>query len=299
MKRLIFQAFVVFGLALTIVGCDEDVLQDPTFRQWCGDKLCSWTLEAGTIRRAPTWHRDDYGVEFNDTPTIISQVVVDKNPKCLLFTTVADVDPRAQMTVEIDFNDDGSTDYVWPVPSASWRQVQTLVSAPEAYKGFKFTIKKSGPGRAVLAQMRVQSTDSCNRATAVRLKNLALGETCGDSSECTSGVCCSGTFFVAPVCSTCCDSRLPCKGEGCHGDCAANQRCDKGEKDEDTARSWLTCRTLLDSGQPCRAGTDCASNECIPSTEHKALLPPDGGCAPDASPEECGPEILYGGYVCK
>jgi hypothetical protein len=216
-----------------------------------------------------------------------------------LFTTVADVDPRAQMTVEIDFNDDGSTDYVWPVPSASWRQVQTLVSAPRAYTGFKFTLKKSGPGRAVLAQMRVQSTDACDSKNAVKLHDLALGETCGESSECSSGVCCSGSFFTPAVCSLCCDARLPCKGEGCHGDCAANQRCDKAEKDEDTGRAWLSCRTLLGSGQPCRNYTDCASNACVQSTAHEALLPPDGGCSPGATPEECGPEILYGGYVCK
>src|SRR5262245_25445423 len=133
MKRLVFQLLLVLGLALTVVGCDVDVLQDPTFRQWCGEKLCSWSLDEGSIRRAPTWHRDDYGVDFVDTPTIISQIVADTSPQCLLFTTVADVDPTAQMTVEIDFNNDGTADYVWAVPSAAWREVKTLVSAPLAY----------------------------------------------------------------------------------------------------------------------------------------------------------------------
>jgi len=273
------------------------VLEDPTFRQWCGDRLCSWALEAGAVRRAPTWHEEDYGVEFTATPTVISQVV-DQNPSCLLFTTVADVDPRAQVTVEIDFNDDGSTDYTWAVPSASWRQVQTLVTAPLGYSGFKFTIRKSGSGRAVLAQMRVQSTKGCDKRAAVKLVNLELGEACGDSSDCKSGVCCTGVFSPA-VCSNCCSPTLPCKGEGCNGSCPGNQRCDAVGRNEETARSWLTCRVLFEPGHACANDHDCASNACVQSTAHHAWLPPPGGCAPGSPAEECGPEIAWGQYVCK
>jgi hypothetical protein len=53
--------FFVVSLALLcagvfVVGCD-DVVKDATFRMWCGENLCEWTTEAGSIRRAPTWHK--------------------------------------------------------------------------------------------------------------------------------------------------------------------------------------------------------------------------------------------------
>src|SRR5688572_27790724 len=106
MKRIFLFALLLSMLGVLIAGCD-DVVDDPTFRMWCGESLCSWKLEAGSIRRAPTWHKKDHGVEFEATPTIISQDTT-KSPKCLEFTTIADVEPGAQMTIGVDFNRDGT-----------------------------------------------------------------------------------------------------------------------------------------------------------------------------------------------
>src|SRR5690606_31309933 len=176
-----------------------DVVKDATFRTWCGESLCEWTTEAGSIRKAPTWHRKDFGVELVDTPTVISQVT-DKTPRCLEFTTVADVDPSAQVTIGLDFDDDGIIDHEHPVAATGWREARTLVTAPAAYASVRVVISKKGAGRAVLAQMRVQGRDTCT-APPLELRDLPLGARCataGRGAECASGVCCEG------MCAECC-----------------------------------------------------------------------------------------------
>lgn len=293
----IVRAAMLLALALVVVGCEDDLLNDPTFRQWCGDKLCSWTLESGKVQRAPTWHRDDYGVEFVDAPTAISQVV-DKSAKCLLFTSVANVDPVAQMTVEIDFNDDGSTDYVWPVPSAAWREVQTLITAPPAYSGFKITVRKAGSGHAVLAQMRLQSVDECDAGAAVKLQHLALGTTCGDADSCESGVCCRAAFGFS-VCSECCSAGLTCLGPRCASACSADQRCDDTVEDPTSGKVWLACRALLPKGARCRTSSECQSGFCTPSRKsaERGVMHP--GCAKGSAATDCAPETDDGGNRCQ
>ena len=39
-----------FGLVTLGGDCDGDIVQDPTFRDWCGDTLCAWHLDAGAVR---------------------------------------------------------------------------------------------------------------------------------------------------------------------------------------------------------------------------------------------------------
>ena len=195
-KRLLFCSIPV---AAVLVACEDDLVEDATFRMWCGDdRLCAWNLDAGRIRRAPTWHKNDPGVELLDTPTAISQVV-DKSTKCLAFTTIADVEASAQVTVGIDFDDDGTIDHEQPIAATGFREVKTLVTAPVRYASFRVIVTKKGQGRAVLAQMRIQSAGGCT-APPLRLRDRPLGAPCaqGEPSECRSGVCCEG------VCAECC-----------------------------------------------------------------------------------------------
>ena len=37
--------------------CEGDIVQDPTFRDWCGDSLCAWHLDAGHVAQAPDVER--------------------------------------------------------------------------------------------------------------------------------------------------------------------------------------------------------------------------------------------------
>ena len=56
-----------FGLVTLGGDCDGDIVQDPTFRDWCGDSLCAWHLDDGKVQPVPTWNADDLGVSFVET----------------------------------------------------------------------------------------------------------------------------------------------------------------------------------------------------------------------------------------
>jgi hypothetical protein len=252
--------------AAVLVACD-DVVSDPTFREWCGDTLCAWKLEEGHISRAPTWTDKDYGVAFLDTPTTISQEVT-QSPTCLKFSTIADIDPAAQMEVAIDFDRDGTIDAHQPIASAQWTEVTTLVTAPATYDGFTLYVKKEGTGNAVLAQFRVQSSTDCT-AAAIPLGHLPIGDRCDPSSAtaCETGICCEG------MCAECC-SDTDCHGASTTdggGDAGAGNICRAITVPEPQAFgvSIPTAPKQCNpgdhhhaSGAPCIANDDCTSGTC-------------------------------------
>ncbi len=265
MTRARTRTLVALALALAglVVACDEDVLQDPNFHLWCGDHLCSWELEQGHVKRIPTWHEDDYGVELVDTPTAMSQLS-HESPNCLRFTTVARIDERAQVTLDVDFDDDGSVDFSYPIPTSDWHQVETLITPPPGYSGARFRVVKHGSGVAQLAMLRVQSTTGCAPAQAVHLHDLPIGERCGgDGTECKGGLCCFG------VCSECCPDAQLCAGPSCaaHAACAGSATCamEPGATADFFSPFPLQCapgQHLGAAGAPCILDTDCASSSC-------------------------------------
>jgi hypothetical protein len=292
---------------LLAAGCDHDLIDDATFRLGCGDSLCAWSLDAGHVRRAPTWHKNDHGVELVDTPTTISQVLKD-TARCLKFTTVADVDASAQVTVGIDINSDGELDYEQPIAAVGFREVKTEVTAPRTPSLImpRISITKKGHGKAVLAQIRLQGNDDCT-APALRLKNRPLGDSCtqGDPSECASGVCCEG------ICAECCvDPQAPdfLDHNGRLVDttprrvaCPGNGVCER--RDVERFRGIfqveevvpLQCdpgRRLRSAGAVCLADDDCASNTC----EGASSLADRGGDKPgDPRPACEQPDFLDAG----
>jgi hypothetical protein len=296
----------LFVLALAVLagvlatGC-EDVVKDATFRTWCGENLCEWTTEEGSIRRAPTWHRKDFGVELVDAPTVISQTT-DKTPRCLEFTTIADVDPAAQVTIGLDFDDDGSIDHEQPIAATGWRESKTLVTTPLAFSKIRFVIAKKGVGRAVLAQMRVQASDSCT-AAPVQLRDLPLGAPCAASAggaECTSGACCEG------LCAECC---VPSEGQvDFHGEivhdapaaCSGDARCTRYAPDAGASPFLPGVVPFMcdpqsgerPAGAPCLTGEDCASGACEGARSEalsfeRGLEPCSGADFPDAGQPDC------------
>ncbi len=268
-RRAARSVLVLAGLGLSLAACEEDLLNDPTFRTWCGDdKLCAWDIDAGRISRVPTWHEDDGGVSMLETPTVIGQTLK-SSPKCLAFTMVADVEARAQVSIEIDFNGDGKVDWTYPVPEVRWRQWQTLITAPKAYRHARFSIRKAGTGRAVIAEMRLVSKDKCAEGAKVELRDLPIGSACGSGAECRSGICCGdprNTALVGPpVCSECCPGGTVCDGAGCGATACtgAGQKC--GAPRCMLLASPFLCNAQLRTGAtgaPCADGTDCASGVC-------------------------------------
>jgi hypothetical protein len=253
-------AFGALGalILLRADSCDGDLLQDPTFKEWCGEELCSWTTEAGAVRRAATWHESDTGVEFVGTPARISQLTT-RTATCIEFTAVADVAPEAQVTLTIDLGDDSRADYTYTVPSARFREVKTRVPvAPSAL--MRVALEKRGSGRAVLAQIRLQSLPEaqCGGVPPVVREAAPNGARAGSARECASGVLCVGR------CAACCPYAKGslCDGETCARACAVGT-CE--------ARDGISLCAVpggrAGAGAACLDGTMCASGTCDGATQ--------------------------------
>jgi hypothetical protein len=58
------------GWILAVVGafvaCRDELISDPSFDVWCGNKLCSPWEATGDVSRVKTWHEKDFGIELGD-----------------------------------------------------------------------------------------------------------------------------------------------------------------------------------------------------------------------------------------
>ncbi|AKU97270.1 hypothetical protein AKJ09_03934 [Labilithrix luteola] len=278
MKRTsrIFVATAGILLVGTIAACDDDLIDDATFRLWDGDKLASWTLEQGSVRKAPTWHPNDYGVELLDTPTVISQVSKSSSrPTCIAFTTMADVDASAQVWLGVDFNADGTIDVEQPIAATDFHVSENLIKAPLNYGAIRFVISKKGTGHAVLAEIRAVSDTRCT-GSPLELHDQALGTACGSDDQCASTLCCSG------ICAECCKADATCGLGTCKQTAvsippgawapAAILQCNPGAHNRA-------------SGMACLFDADCTSGTC-----QNAELTSISNLVPDAGPA-CTPSV--------
>ena len=254
MKRTLW-GLPIFILALATLGadCEGNVVKDPTFRDWCGNALCSWHTDFGQIQAVPTWNADDLGVSFLDGPqgTEISQVTDEDQATCLLFTSVGNIDASAQMTVSVDFDNDGTVDFSAPIGAARWKSVQMEITAPSAYQGITFYVKKAGTGTAVLAEMRITSSTGCS-APPPSLHDLRLGEACSGANQCAAGLVCGRGADGGPELCSQCSPQSPCPG---------GVPCQRAS--EFLPFQCAPGAALGQPGVPCLANGDCASGVCV------------------------------------
>jgi hypothetical protein len=220
----------VAGLVSTLsllVACRE-LIGDPSFDRWCGDMLCDWQLDAGRIERTETWHARDYAVDFTEKGTQISQLSDRSALDCLRFELIADVDAEAGLSLELDFNDDGTVDHTRAIPGVRWKRLSFDLHAPHHYEKLRFILRKAGEGRAVVAQLRARYGDSCT-GPRIELSGQRAGAACTSSAVCESELC------IGARCASCredheCQEGEFCVSGGCSdcredADCAADERC--------------------------------------------------------------------------
>lgn len=137
-------------------------LADPELELWCGNGLCAWDVEQGSVRRVGTWHPDDHGAQLVGDPVVISQRAhIDWDVPCLLATALIYADTGAVVYLEIDIDDDGSVDRRVSVSNSSWEPVTTSLSVPFAappegcwscVRPLRVRLRKTGSGTAILAR---------------------------------------------------------------------------------------------------------------------------------------------------
>jgi hypothetical protein len=209
-RALLFAALGLFA------ACGDNLIRDPSFDLWCGAALCAPWETSGHVSRVKTWHVRDYGVALDDGAAL-SQLSTSDPVSCIEFEVIADVDASAQVWLEMDFRDDGSTEYRQLIPESHWAKLSYLVTAPTWYDNIRFSLKKLGHGRAVLAQIRATPGDGCE-GPPPQLVDRPAAASCDTDDQCSSGVC----GLASP------DLEIFGLNRGACGDCSTEAPCPAG-----------------------------------------------------------------------
>jgi hypothetical protein len=271
-----------FQLTLTVLGitvlsgyssCGEDLLADPGFDLWCGEDLCSWEVEQGQVEKVPTWDERDEGASLVGPEVAISQssTATWLDAQCIFFTLLADEDPGASMSLELDFLDDGSVEYDQEIPAEEWENIGFHITTPDWYEGLRFRIHKTGDERAVIAQVRAQvaPSEDCVGAPVV-LDDRPDGAQCSASTQCASGVCATLDVLGQWEAESCGACRLDT-------DCDTGEAC--GQEYGTQELPHLACgepsRHAL--GEACQHDGECSTGICY-----------EGQCAECDGATTCG-----------
>ncbi len=283
--------FLWLGLAL-LVACGDNLLADPSFDLWCGDKLCAPWESKGKVTRVGTWHDYDYGAALQDG-AVLSQLTSHDSVQCIEFEVIADVDAKAEVWLELDFRDDGSSEYKQLIPESHWAKLRYLVKAPSWYDKLRFILRKQGTGRAVLAQIKATPSDECS-GSAVPLLHRPPGAGCDGKDQCDSAQCTVGPDrFGNGLAKASSDQPAPKVCSECtkNTDCAAGELCAAVAS---TIGGYLACvkPASTPDGAWCINHAQCQSGICTPtlSITHSGC----GACALDAdcaAHEVCGVQV--------
>ncbi|NNE20503.1 MAG: hypothetical protein HKN10_18710 [Myxococcales bacterium] len=158
-----FTLLILLPVFLVMTGsyCETDILQDPAFQFWCGEQPCEWDVEDGEVRQVPTWHEHDYAIELVGAPVVISQLAKRGSSSCVRIELIADVEPRAMLLVQIDFDDDGSADWSSPINRQGFQSMSWEIQPRSSVGSWRFILNKAAEGRAVITQLRASS--ECER----------------------------------------------------------------------------------------------------------------------------------------
>jgi hypothetical protein len=295
MKRRLRLLCLLAGL----VACGDNLLRDPSFDLWCGAQLCEPWQATGKVTRTGTWHARDYGVSLADGASL-AQLSEHEAVDCIELELLADVEANAAVSVEMDFQDDGVSEYEELIPESHFARLRYLVNTPDWYERVRFILRKRGKGRAVVAQVRATSSEDCD-GPELRLREQPTGAYCESSRQCASERCVRAPMPYTELASAePVQAHAVCSACGEDADCAVGELCDVEAIGDDPARlraEWACLgpahKTL---GEWCASGRACASGSCSQalSLGHATC----GQCEDDADcadAELCGVEVFAAG----
>jgi hypothetical protein len=273
---------VVIGI---LVACGEQLISDPSFDVWCGDALCSPWEATGQVSRVKTWHEKDFGVALGNGAVLSQRSRSKHRVDCMEFEVIADVEARADVVLEMDFLDDGTSEYAQPIPESHWAKLRFFVKTPTWYDGVRFILRKRGKGRAVLAQIKANGGDECE-GEPVALAGRPLGARCEAAEQCESALCQKasvGGERAGPnhTCGECSDD-VPC---------ADGAVCGFGLND---LGGYTQCTPAgqAELGASCLTDAECASGDCAQSSIESC--PACNGTDCDNAWRECVARSLAG-----
>ena len=290
--QLLIAAVAASQLGATDCG---QVIRDPGFDLWCGDKLCTWKVVRGDVKRVDTWHEGDSGVELVGDDAAIAQLspVNHHDGTCIQFDFVANVDEDAEAFLNIDVYGDGSIERPERIGTSKWKPFSYKLRIAKPFTGIRFELAKRGRGRAAFAQVGARIADGCEGLTEVTQGPAPNGAYCTDDASCKSGMCrtawAPGSLLgIAMLCASC-DPRSPA--------CDAGEVCGIGEPTSPALAVQTTCVAAGgdELGEQCGNDAECASGKCVLyacSTCNPYVTTPCAGG------ETCGQAWENGPWVC-
>ena len=285
MRKL--STLLFFAAALAQVGATDcgEVLRDPGYDLWCGDELCAWKVERGEIKRVPTWHEGDSGVELVGIDTAISQLTpldsadgqcrdkpdggstcTSPDDVCIELSMLANIDENAVVDLNIDIFSDGTFEHTQRLPIASWKTLSYRLVIGQPFAGVRFQLAKSGTGTAQLANIGAKLARNCDGLPVIEPGPAPLGSPCKDASDCTSGICGVGEAPVPfPGVNGFLQPNLVCLGCDVDHNCTAGTSvCGVGDALSPVRAQETVCVPLGQKqlGESCFWGNECATGHC-------------------------------------
>ena len=244
--------------------CEEPLVKDSGFDLWCGDTLCDWQVDEGSVAKVPTWNERDYGVALSGSTARISQLLPDTSAdlSCIHFDLLANVDPSVTVVLALDF-DDGGFEHMETLPSGAWTPLSYHVTAPSYFRSLRVSITKQGDGQAALAQISASKSSDCTAPPPADPLDRPAGATCEMSSQCGAGQCLARDFAEDLIPDYPNTEQLACETCTGDGDCAAGSVCGLAFSAE-FVEPFRACTPLTAAllGERCLTGTGCATGIC-------------------------------------
>ncbi|HSD87124.1 MAG TPA: hypothetical protein VLB44_06400, partial [Kofleriaceae bacterium] len=227
--------------------------------------LCAWKLERGEIKRVPTWHEADAGVELVGDDVAIEQLtpVNYTDGTCIRFDLVANVADNAEVYLDVDVEGDGTLEMHERLPTSHWKPLSYNISIAAPYDGIRFQITKRGAGEAVLANIGANTADAAKCAGLSQLDPgpRRPGAMCDANEECASALCIPsptlspGGSFLGTTCGGC-DPSSPT--------CNTGETCGLGDAFSPVFAVPAQCvpSATKELGEKCLSSAECISGGC-------------------------------------
>jgi hypothetical protein len=242
--------------------CEQPLVQNASFDVWCGDTLCDWNVDAGRVAKVPTWHERDYGVGLVGDPAEISQRLpfTSDDLSCIHFDLLANVDDSTNVELTMDFVG-GAFSHQETIPSGTWTPLSYHLVTPSYFQSLRISIRKTGAGKAELAQIQASKASNCSGAPPVGELQRPAGAACEMAGQCAGATCrartAAGTLFGDDTGLQVCAA---CTGDA---DCGAGMVCGTGWSST-FIQPYPACAPAAAAvlGDRCLVDGECASGTC-------------------------------------
>jgi hypothetical protein len=222
----------------------------PWTREDCEYGPCGFQTLTGSTARTTSWDESAYALSLTEPGTRLTRREAGSFASCIDIALVGEVEDSADLTLELDFNDDGSIEYSGELPASRWDRRHIQIHGPAGERVVRSYLEKKGTGRASLAVVESRAV-ACEGASPIKLSD---GSLCVEDANCSSDRCRDGR------CLSCGPSGC---GEGVA--CKADSECAGGACAAGVCRACAANGTC-DPGAQCTLDTHCKSHSCVHGT---------------------------------